>query len=159
MLLRCLGWWKREREDHILSYANALIRTDSESVETTVRIRSMLFTGFESRMGEERLPGTVMFGEMLGSKYYSGGQEWDGSNNLEEDLKAFGIKFGEWREAAQKVGRWARRVEDGAVVLMRKWYKDEQEATPDRNRTVATAILSGGASTRAREERLSLIHI
>ena len=27
MLLRCLGWWKRKREHHILSYANALLRT------------------------------------------------------------------------------------------------------------------------------------
>ena len=36
MLLRCLGWPKRKREDHILSCANALLRTDSESVETTV---------------------------------------------------------------------------------------------------------------------------
>ena len=40
MLLRCLGWWKRKREDNILSYANALLRTDSESVETTARKRS-----------------------------------------------------------------------------------------------------------------------
>ena len=29
MLLRCLGWRKRKREDHILSYANALLTTDS----------------------------------------------------------------------------------------------------------------------------------
>ena len=40
MLFRCLGWRKRKREDHILSYANALLRTDSESVETTARKRS-----------------------------------------------------------------------------------------------------------------------
>ena len=39
MLLRCLGSRKRKREGHILSYANALLRTDSESVETTVRRR------------------------------------------------------------------------------------------------------------------------
>ena len=31
MLLRCLGRRKRKREDHILSYANALLRTDSQS--------------------------------------------------------------------------------------------------------------------------------
>ena len=37
MLLRCLGWRKRKREDHILSDAKALLRTDSESVATTVR--------------------------------------------------------------------------------------------------------------------------
>ena len=30
MLLRCFGWRKRKREDHILSYANALLGTDSK---------------------------------------------------------------------------------------------------------------------------------
>ena len=46
-----------------------------------------------------------MFGEMLGGKGYAGGQEWDWMKDLEEDLKAFGIKFEAWREAAQRVGR------------------------------------------------------
>ena len=52
MLLGCLRWRKRKREDHVLSYAKALLRTDSESVETTVRRRSILFAGFVARMGE-----------------------------------------------------------------------------------------------------------
>ena len=72
---------------------------------------------------------------MLGGKGYSGGQEWDWMKNLEEDLKAFGIKFEGWHEAAQKVGRRFRRVEEGAEVLMRKWHKDEKEATAERHRT------------------------
>ena len=93
MLLRYLGWQKRKREDHILSYAHAILRTDSESVETTVRRRRILFAGFVTRMEEERLPRRVMFGEMLGGKGYSGGQEWDWVKDVEEDLKAFGIKF------------------------------------------------------------------
>ena len=71
MLLWCLGWRQRKREDHILSYANALLRTDSERVETTVRRRRMLFAGFVARMGEEHLPRRVMFGEMLGGNDYS----------------------------------------------------------------------------------------
>ena len=48
--------------------------------------------------------------------------------DLEDNLKAFGIKFEGWLEAAQKVGRWFRRVEEGAEVFMRKLYKDEKEA-------------------------------
>ena len=56
MLLRRLGWWKRKREDHILSCAKAPLKTDSESVETTVRRRRILFAGFVARGGEERLP-------------------------------------------------------------------------------------------------------
>ena len=69
-----------------------------------------------------------MLGEMLGGKGYSEGQELDWMKDLEEalgdDLKAFDIKFEEWREAAQKVGRWRRRVEEGAGVFMGKWHKD-----------------------------------
>ena len=77
MLLRSLGWRKRKREDHILSYDNALPRTDSESVETTVRKRRILFAGFVARMREVRLPRRVIFGEMLKGKGYYGRQEWD----------------------------------------------------------------------------------
>ena len=61
MLLRRLGWWKRKREDHILSCAKAPLKTDSESVETTVRRRRILFAGFVARMEEERLPRRVKF--------------------------------------------------------------------------------------------------
>ena len=82
-----------------------LLRTDSESVETTLRRRRIWFAGFVARMGEERLPRRVKSGEMLGGRGYCGGQEWDWMKDLEEDLKAFGIKFEGWRKAAQKVGR------------------------------------------------------
>ena len=46
--------------------------------------------------------------------------------DLEADLKAFGIKLEGWREAAQKVGRWFRWVEEEVEVFMRKWHKDEK---------------------------------
>ena len=100
MCLRCLVWQRRKRKDYILSYDNALLRTDSESVETTVRRRRILFTGFVARMGEERLPRRGMFVEILGGKGYSGRQKWDWMKDVEKDLKAFGIKFEGWREAA-----------------------------------------------------------
>ena len=77
MLLRCLGWRKRKRDDYILPCANALLRTDSESVETTVRRRRILFEGSVALIGEERRPRRVTFGEMLGGKTYSGGRGWD----------------------------------------------------------------------------------
>ena len=51
MLLRCLDWRERKREDHILSYANALLRTDSESVETTVCRRKGIVRGLRGTHG------------------------------------------------------------------------------------------------------------
>ena len=101
-----------------------LVRTDAESVETTVRRRKILFSGFVSHMREERLPRKVMVREMLGGKSYSGRREWDWMKDVEEDLKVFGIKLGGLRDAARKVGRWFRRVDEGAEVFMRKWHKD-----------------------------------
>ena len=62
MLLRCLGWRKRKRDNHTISYSNALAQTDSESVEAIVCKRRILFAGVVARMGGERLPQRVMFG-------------------------------------------------------------------------------------------------
>ena len=68
MLLRCLEWRKRKRDDHTLSYADALAKTASESIKAIVRKRRILFAGFVARMGEERLLQRVMFGELVGGK-------------------------------------------------------------------------------------------
>ena len=68
----------RHRGDrrYTLSYADALAKTASESIEAIVRKRRILFAGFVARRGEERLP-QVIFGELVGGKGYSGGQEKD----------------------------------------------------------------------------------
>ena len=68
---------------------------------------------------------------LSGVKGCSGGQEWEWMKDVQEYLKAFGIKFEGWPEAAQKVGRWFRRVEEGAEVFMRKWHKDDKETTAE----------------------------
>ena len=125
MLLRCLGWRKRKRDDHTLSYADALAKPASESIEAIVRIRGMLFAGFVERMGEERLPQRVMFGEFVGGKGNSGGQEKDWMDHL-KDMSVFGMKLEGWRKAAQKAGRWFRRVEEGAELFMRNWHETER---------------------------------
>ena len=103
MLLRCLGWRKRKRDDHTLSFADALAKTASESIEARVRKRRILFAGFVARMGEERLPQRVMFGELVGGKGYSGGQEKDWMVHLKEDMSVFGMKFEGCLEGRQMV--------------------------------------------------------
>ena len=96
MLLRCLGWRKRKRDDYTLSYTDAPAKTASESIEAIVRKRGILFAEFAARMGEERLPQRVMFGELVGGKGYSRGQEKDWMAHLKEDMSVFGMKFEEW---------------------------------------------------------------
>ena len=77
ILLRYLGWRKHKRDDHTMSYADALGKAAFDSVETIVRKRRILFAGFIARVGEERLPERVMFRELLEGKVYSAAQEID----------------------------------------------------------------------------------
>ena len=77
ILLRCLGWRKRNRDDYTPSYADALAKTASQSIEAIVRKRRILHVGFVARMSEERLRQRVMFGELVGGKGYAEEQEED----------------------------------------------------------------------------------
>ena len=77
LLLRCIGWKRKWRDDHMLFCADALARTGCENVETTVRKRRTLIAGFVARRDSERLAKRVLFGEVGGGKGYSGGQEQD----------------------------------------------------------------------------------
>ena len=72
---------------------------------------------------------------------------------LEEDLKDFGLKLEGWREAEQKAGRWFRRVEEGAEFFMRKWHKDEREASAERYRMAAITTTTVDANARAQNDR------
>ena len=148
MLLRCLGWRKRKRDHHTLSYVDALAETASESIQAIVRKRRTLFGAFVARMGEERLPQRVMFGELVGGKGYSGGQEKDWMAHLKEDMSVFGMKFEGWRKAAQKAGRWFRRVEEGAELFMRNWHGKERRKAAERRAKAAAAPSTVGISKR-----------
>ena len=148
MLLRCLGWRKQKRDDHTLSYADALAKTASESTEAIGRKRRILYAGFVARIGEERLLQRVMFGELVGDKGYSGWQEKDWMTHLKEDTSGFGMKFEGWRKAAQKAGRWCRRIEEGAELFMRNWHETERRKAAERRAKAAAAPSTVGISKR-----------
>ena len=64
-LTHCIGWRKHNGADHPISYLDTLVKTESESIEATLRRRRILFAGFMARMEDTRLPKYVMFEEMV----------------------------------------------------------------------------------------------
>ena len=42
------------------------------------------------------------------------------------------MKFERWRKAAQKVGRWFRRVEEGAELFKRDRHETERRKAAER---------------------------
>ena len=99
-------------------------------------------------MGEERLPQRVMFGELVGGKGYSGGQEKDWMDHLKEDMSVLRMTSKGWRKAAQKAGKWFRRVEEGAELFMRNWHETERRKAAERRAKAAEAPPTVGISKR-----------
>ena len=141
MLRRCSRSRKPKRDDRTLSYGDALAKSAFESIEAIVRKRRVLFAGFVARMRQERLLQMVMFGELVGGKGRSGGQEKDWMYHLKEDNI-----FEGWRKAAQKSGRWFSRVEEGAELFIRKWHETDRRKCAERRAKAEEAPSTVGIS-------------
>ena len=64
MLKRCIGFKKKHRNDHTLSYGACLLKSGCESVEATIRERHLLLAGKLVRMDDNRLPKILFYGEL-----------------------------------------------------------------------------------------------
>ena len=62
-----IGFQRRQRTNDLMSYAKALKKLQCESVETTIRKRSLLY-GAVQRTHNERLTRRIMFGTMAGGE-------------------------------------------------------------------------------------------
>ena len=127
-----------------MSYAKALKKTGSQSVEATIRQRRLLFAGALARQGDKRLLKRLLFAERLEGGEDPGpgqpAQHWQ--KNLRDDVKAFGALHGStptdrrtfgvdrlvWTEAARKGEGvpWYTGVLLGAERSMASWHRAEK---------------------------------
>ena len=155
LLLRIIGFRRKDRIGYKpLSYREALERTGSERIETTVRKRQLGFAGALVRQGDSRLPKRVMFGRLAVQGPKRGGRpatSW--VDCLQKNLEAFGavprkgkgrkwVAFGvvvkdgrDWMTAAKNVDMWHRGVERGAEALDSAWRRaDLRQSSMQRQR-------------------------
>ena len=116
----------KARTDHPISYLDTLVKTRSESIETTLRKRRILFAGWVARMEDTRLPKCVMFGELVGGAGFAGGQGKGWMGYLLDDLKVFSIHPDMLTIAVQYEGEWHKTAEQGAEIFMTKWIVAER---------------------------------
>ena len=147
LLLRVIGYHRVHGTYRKMSYAKALKKTGSQSVEATIRQRRLLFAGALARQDDKRLPKRLLFAERLEGGQDPGpgqpAQHWQKS--LRDDFKAFGALHGStpsdrrtfgvdrlvWTEAARKGegAPWYTGVLLGAERFMASWHKSEEEAS------------------------------
>ena len=96
LLLRVIGYRRVHGTCRKMSYAKALKKTGSQSVEATIRQRRLLFAGALARQGDKRLPKPLLFAGRLDGGGDPGpgqpAQHWQKS--LRDDFKAFGDLHG-----------------------------------------------------------------
>ena len=63
-------------------------------------------------------------------------------------MSVVGMKFEGWRKAAQKAGRWFRRVEEGAELFMRNGHETEGRKAAERRAKAAAAPSTVGIFER-----------
>ena len=83
LLLRVIGYHRIHGTYRNMSYAKALKKTGSQSVEATFRQRRLLFAGALARQGDKRLPKRLLFAERL-----EGGKTRDPVSRHSTDRKA-----------------------------------------------------------------------
>ena len=146
LLLRVIGYHRAHGTYRKMSYAKALKKTGSQSVERQFA-SELLFAGALARQGDKGLPKRLLFAERLeGGEDPGPGQparHWQKS--LRDDFKAFGALHGStptdrrtfgvdrlvWTEVARKRDGvpWYTGVLLGAERFMVSWHKSEEEAS------------------------------
>ena len=149
LLLRVIGYRREHGTYRQLSYAQALNKTECQSVEVTIRQRRLLFAGAMARQPAGRLPKRLMCGKLVGGEDPGKGRpEQNWMDSLEDDFQAFGatdgstvdnrLTFGVDRAVWTLVAKmddgapWHKGVLKGAEKFMTSWHKEEEQASRRR---------------------------
>ena len=147
LLLRVIGYRRVRGTHRKMSYAKALKKTGSQSVQATARQRRLLFARALARQGDKLLPKRLLFaGRLEGGEDPGPGQpaqHWQKS--LRYDFKAFGALRGStptdrqtfgvdrlvWTDVARKEEGvpWYIGFLLGAERFMASWHKSQEEAS------------------------------
>ena len=148
LLLRIIGFQRRQRTDHRMSYGKALKKAQCERVETTIRKRRLLlFAGSVQRTTSERLTYRVVFGTMAGGVNPGRGRpEKNWAQCLVDDIRVFeategstdrspllfGVETVLWPRATKKNRNWHRGIVAAAYRFMTRWHRGEAEKSWQR---------------------------
>jgi hypothetical protein len=138
-LLRCIGFQKKRRTDHLLAYHEVLARTKCQSIETTILRRRLIWAGKLVRMEDSRLPKAMLFGEMENGQRRQFGQIKKWHHGLADALEKFGIDRSTWVKHATDPESWKNMVDAGATAYMQQWHT--ARATAARVRRAAAAVV------------------
>jgi hypothetical protein len=154
LLIQTLGLWKKKETDRPRSYSSILKEYDCVSMEATLKWRRLKWAGSVIRMGDNRLPRIMMFGELVGGVRSRGGQIGQWRTELLGDMTDFGwikekwggVLPGCWEAYKAQVRKdeisvmavspedWTAALLKGEARFMNKWHAKEEAESKERGR-------------------------
>ena len=118
VLLRIIGDQRKRPHHRMTSYNCGLEIIRSESIETSLRTRRLLWAGMLLRMSGGRLPKRIVFRNFEGAvRRRRGGKEKERTDCVQSDIRAFGIAV-DWKATALKAEVWVETVTEGGRRFM-----------------------------------------
>ena len=112
--LSCLRKILKIRWQDKIPDTEVLKKAKIQSVHTLLKLAQLRWTGHVTRMSDERLPKTDLYGELHEGKRSQGGQKKRYKDTLKASLKDFNIPTESWEQAAQDRTKWRCLINKGA---------------------------------------------
>ena len=97
-----------------------LERSGMISIQTLLRKNKIRWAGHVTRMGDDRIPKRLLYGQLKEGKRSVGRQKKRYKDTLKESLKDFGIEPSSWEKKASDRTTWRRLTTQGAKSYERK---------------------------------------
>jgi hypothetical protein len=177
LLKQTLGLWRKKGTVRQRSYSSILKEYGCVSMEATLKWRRLKWAGSVMRMGDNRLPKIMMFGELVGGVRSVGGQIRQWRTELLQDMTDFGwikkkwegVKAKCWEEYKTRVWKeeisvmaikpedWTAALIEGEIQFMNEWHAKEESESEERKRlrmielTRLRVVVWGGWRPRTEE--------
>ena len=135
--MRCLrkicriSWRERIPNTQILS------RCQISSIEAFITHAQLRWCGYVVRMGDERIPKAILFGELSKGKRSTGGQRKQYKDVLKATLKSYGINPTTWETEAHDRKHWRCTIHQGSRTFEQARTRQLEEKRRRRHEAAA----------------------
>ena len=102
--------------DHV-SNIEVLKRAKMDSIESVLATNQLRWTGHVLRMGEDRIPRMLLYGELESGRRSAGGQKLRYKDVIKRHLKGMKINIGNWETMAANRGMWRSSLHEGKAII------------------------------------------
>ncbi len=116
------------RDSDKVNYVNILEKTKMLCVESYIRKQRLIWAGKIARMGDDRVPKLMFFGEVVGGHSSRGARKHTLRDAVYQDLVYFNINKSKWIELAEQgQSSWIEIVNEGREHFINNWKMRKPE--------------------------------